>query len=625
MLEGIAPILSYRDDEAGLRVRRDELLLLCNSEVDGARDALVGICARRVARVAGGATAIAGAACITFLSGLTYGVKALLGITLFAREPPVTSILVAAVLLVPLAMALGWTAARLRMRMAIERALQPTSDVRLDVARLEHAPPLALLSARVDSLELHSVWVPLVGWALVAPLSMHLTLALLVGWVGIGRLQEFDWWILTSLVLTGEQFPDGECDFVEQVASPLPLQIICEMMGIPAEHEAQIFQWTNVILGVGDPEYVGSFEQLMGVLMQMIADAASPIAIIGGAGWHAKARAHFTNFADRIGLPVAGAFRRQDAISNASKVWAGNLGYGPGPKLVERIKAADLVIAIGARLGEATTDSYTLITPDHPGQLLVHVHPDPDELGRVYRPDLAICADMAEFAEAADLWDDDVVPFDAGEEAHNEWLDWTTAQPAPYPLDMAACVTRMRETWPDDAIICNGAGNFSGWWHRFWHYNGFPTQLAPTAGAMGYGVPAAVAAALRHPERQVVALAGDGDFLMNGQELATAVQYGCNLTVVLIDNGTYGTIRMHQEREFPGRVSGTTLHNPDFAALAVAYGGWAQRVETTDQFISALAEAKDRTGLRLIHALIDPEQLSAGGATISGLRAKAKG
>ena len=363
----------------------------------------------------------------------------------------------------------------------------------------------------------------------------------------------------------------------------------------------------------------------MGVLMRMIEDAASPVAIVGGAGWHAKAREHFTSFAERIGLPVAGAFRRQDAISNASPVWAGNLGYGPGPKLVERVKAADLVIAIGARLGEATTDSYTLITPDHPGQLLVHVHPDPDELGRVYRPDLAICADMGEFAEAADLWDDDVVPFDAGEEAHNQWLDWTTAAPAPYPLDMAACVTRMRETWPGSTIICNGAGNFSGWWHRFWHYDGFPTQLAPTAGAMGYGVPAAVAAALRHPERQVVALAGDGDFLMNGQELATAVQYGCNLTVILIDNGTYGTIRMHQEREFPGRVVGTTLHNPDFAALAVAYGGWAQRAETTDQFTTALAEAKDRTGLRLIHALIDPEQLSAGGATISGLRAKAKG
>ena len=360
----------------------------------------------------------------------------------------------------------------------------------------------------------------------------------------------------------------------------------------------------------------------MGVLMDMIGDAAAPVAIVGGAGWHAKARDHFAAFAERIGLPVAGAFRRQDAISNASPVWAGNLGYGPSPKLTARIKAADLIIAVGARLGEATTDSYTLVTPDHPGQLLVHIHPDPDELGRVYRPDLAICADMAEFAEAAALWDDDLLSFDSGAEAHREWLDWTTAKPAPYALDMAACVTAMRGALPDDSIICNGAGNFSGWWHRYWHYNGFPTQLAPTAGAMGYGVPAAVAAALRHPERTVVALAGDGDFLMNGQELATAMQYGCDLLVVLVDNSAYGTIRMHQEREFPARVSGTTLHNPDFAALASAYGGWSARVETTAQFTAALAEAQNRKGLRLLHLIINVEQLSAGGATVSGLRAR---
>lgn len=363
----------------------------------------------------------------------------------------------------------------------------------------------------------------------------------------------------------------------------------------------------------------------MGALMGLLEDAAAPIAIVGGAGWHAKAREHFTEFAERIGLPVAGAFRRQDAIPNSSKVWAGNLGYGPNPKLVQRIKEADLILAVGARLGEATTDGYTLITPDHPGQTLVHVHPDPNELGHVYRADLAICADMAEFAETAALWDDDIVSFDAGREAHREWLEWTTAAPAPYALDMAACVTAMREALPDDSIICNGAGNFSGWWHRYWHYNGFPTQLAPTAGAMGYGVPAAVAAALRHPERTVVALAGDGDFLMNGQELATAVQYGCDMLVVLVDNGSYGTIRMHQEREFPERISGTTLHNPDFAALAIAYGGWARRVETTAEFNAALAEAKDRKGLRLLHLIIDVEQLSAGGATVSGLRARAKG
>ncbi|WP_374591326.1 thiamine pyrophosphate-binding protein [Novosphingobium sp.] len=363
----------------------------------------------------------------------------------------------------------------------------------------------------------------------------------------------------------------------------------------------------------------------MGALMGLLEDAAAPIAIVGGAGWHAKAREHFTEFSERIGLPVAGAFRRQDAIPNSSKVWAGNLGYGPNPKLVQRIKEADLILAVGARLGEATTDGYTLITPDHPGQTLVHVHPDPNELGHVYRADLAICADMAEFAETAALWDDDIVSFDAGREAHREWLEWTTAAPVPYALDMAACVTAMRDALPDDSIICNGAGNFSGWWHRYWHYNGFPTQLAPTAGAMGYGVPAAVAAALRHPERTVVALAGDGDFLMNGQELATAVQYGCDMLVVLVDNGAYGTIRMHQEREFPERISGTTLHNPDFAALAIAYGGWARRVETTAEFNAALAEAKDRKGLRLLHLIIDVEQLSAGGATVSSLRARAKG
>jgi acetolactate synthase-1/2/3 large subunit len=362
----------------------------------------------------------------------------------------------------------------------------------------------------------------------------------------------------------------------------------------------------------------------MGAMMRLIEDAAAPVAIVGGAGWHAKARAHFTEFAERIGLPVAGAFRRQDAIPNSSTAWAGNLGYGPSPKLVKRIKQADLVLAIGARLGEATTDSYTLVTPDHPGQLLVHVHPDPDELGRVYCPDLAICADMAEFAESAALWDDDIVPFDAGAVAHREWLDWSSPQPNGHALDMGQVVAAMRAALPDDTIICNGAGNFSGWWHRYWHYNGFPCQLAPTAGAMGYGVPAAVAAAKRFPGKSVVALAGDGDFLMNGQELATAAQYGCDMLVILVDNAAYGTIRMHQEREFPARVSGTTLANPDFAALARAFGGWAERVETTEQFGVALAEAQARKGIRLLHLVIDVEQLSAGGASVSGLRAKAK-
>ncbi len=361
----------------------------------------------------------------------------------------------------------------------------------------------------------------------------------------------------------------------------------------------------------------------MQAMMALIADAAAPVAIIGGAGWNAKARAHFQLFAERLGIPVATAFRRQDAISPASAVYAGNLGYGPNPALVERVKQADLILAIGARLGEATTDGYTVPPLTAPERKLVHVHPDANELNRVYPADLAICASMDEFAESAALWDDgETIDFDAGAEAHAEWEDWATAHPNGHALDMGQAVQFMRDTLPADTIICNGAGNFAGWWHRYWRYEGFPTQLAPTCGAMGYGVPAAVAAAMRYPQRTVVAVAGDGDFLMNGQELATAVQHGANLLVIVVDNSAYGTIRMHQEREFPGeeRISATRLANPDFAAFAEAFGGWSARAGTTEEFKHALVEAQGRGGVRLIHCTIDIEQLAASGASISGLR-----
>ena len=358
----------------------------------------------------------------------------------------------------------------------------------------------------------------------------------------------------------------------------------------------------------------------MSAMLAMIGDAASPVAIIGGAGWNAKARDYFTQFAERIGIPVATAFRRQDAIPPSSSVYAGNLGYGPNPKLIERIKSADLVLAVGARLGEATTDGYTLVTPDHPDQLLIHVHPDPAELNRVYRADLAICADMPEFAEAAALWDDDLLSFDAGAEAHAEWLDWSTPGEDGTMLDLARCLATAREMLPADASICNGAGNFSGWWHRYWPYQGYPSQLAPTAGAMGYGVPAAIAGRLRLPDRLTIAVAGDGDFLMNGQELATAAQHGVDLLVIVVDNSAYGTIRMHQEREFPGRVQSTELANPDFARLAEAFGGWSARIETTDQFAPALADALGRTGIRLLHCVTEIERLNAAGTTVTSLR-----
>jgi acetolactate synthase I/II/III large subunit len=359
----------------------------------------------------------------------------------------------------------------------------------------------------------------------------------------------------------------------------------------------------------------------LSAMMALLADAAAPLAILGGAGCNEKARHYFAAFAERIGLPVATAFRQQDAISPSSPVHAGNLGYGPNPKLVERVKAADLLLIVGTRLGEASTDSYSLIEPDHPRQTLVHVYPDPEELNRVYAADLAICADTGEFAESAALWDlGEIIPFGAGAEAHAEWKEWSTPGSDGTEPDLARCLALARETLPADSIICNGAGNFSGWWHRYWRYEGFPSQLAPTSGAMGYGVPAAVAAALRFPERQVVAVAGDGDFLMNGQELATAVQYGCDMLVIVVDNSSYGTIRMHQEREFPGRVSGTDLANPDFAALGKAYGAWSAKAKTTDEFAAALAEAQKQKGLRLIHLVTDIERLTAGGATVSGLR-----
>ena len=360
----------------------------------------------------------------------------------------------------------------------------------------------------------------------------------------------------------------------------------------------------------------------MTTLTDMLRDATDPIAIIGGAGWSDKAKHYFAQYAERIGLPVAVAFRRQDNFPNESPVYAGNLGYGPNPKLTQRIKDADLVLAVGARLGEATTDGYTLITPDHPDQILVHVHPDPDELNHVYRTDLPICAEMNEFAEQVALWDDDLLTFDAGKAAHQDYLEWSTPQPSAAKLDLGLCVAAMQKMLPADAIICNGAGNFSGWWHRYWKYGAFPSQLAPTSGAMGYGVPASVAAALRFPDRVSVVIAGDGDFMMNGQELATAIQYDANLLVLVIDNGSFGTIRLHQEREYPARLSATSLKNPDFAKLAEAYGGWSATVATTEEFAPALAESMKRKGLRLLHLKTDVEFLTAAGATVSGLRGK---
>ena len=372
------------------------------------------------------------------------------------------------------------------------------------------------------------------------------------------------------------------------------------------------------IAPLAQPPCAGAMEAMFGLLK----DATNPVAIIGGAGWCRDAAHHFATFAWRHGIPTAAAFRRQDAISNECGVYAGQLGYGPNPRLQQRIREADLLLVVGARLGESTTDGYKLVTPDHPEQLLIHIHPDPNELGRVFKADLPICADMGEFAEmAADWHDPELVRFKSGEEAHREWLEWSEPTPREgVRLDLGPCVKAMRETLPTDTIICNGAGNFSGWWHRYWRYGVMPTQLAPTSGTMGYGLPAAVAAAIRFKDRPVVCVAGDGDFLMNGQELATAAQYGADLLVILVDNGAYGTIRMHQERDYPERVSATQLANPDFVKMAEAYGGWAERVETTEAFAPALARSLERGGIRLLHCVTDVEVIT-NQTTITALHA----
>ena len=354
-------------------------------------------------------------------------------------------------------------------------------------------------------------------------------------------------------------------------------------------------------------------------LVDLLGDACAPLAIVGGADWSAGAAHHFAHFAEEIGLPVATAFRRQDACSSSSPVYAGSLGYGPNPGLARRVRDADLLLVVGARLGEATTDGYTLLTPDHPGQVLVHVHPDATELQSVYRTDLAICADVHEFCDSLAHESFDLIPFADGAQAHAEWAAWATPVPRDgVALDLGPCVAAMRAALPADTILCNGAGNYAGWWHRYWRYGAHGTQLAPTGGAMGYGVPAAVAAALRRPQARVVALAGDGCFLMNGQELATAAARGLRLLAIVVDNGSYGTIRMHQERTFPGRVSGTALGNPDFAALARAHGGWAETVTRTEDFAPALARALDQPGLALLHLRTDVEQITPA-STLSAL------
>ncbi len=361
-------------------------------------------------------------------------------------------------------------------------------------------------------------------------------------------------------------------------------------------------------------------------LQKLLWSAARPIAILGGTRWSAQAVQRFTRFAERFSLPVATSFRRQMIFPSEHACYAGDLGIGPNPKLLARIKEADLILLVGGRLSEMPSQSYTLFDIPAPRQPLVHVHPDPGELGKVYRPHLAINASPTAFAAALEMAQPpgNIVWADRTHAAHAEFLAWTdlAAVDPPGRFQMNKAMAHLRKTLPADTIICNGAGNFAVWAHRFWRYNHFASQLAPTSGSMGYGIPAAVGAKRIFPERQVLALTGDGDFLMNGQEFATAVQYGLSIVVVLLDNGMYGTIRMHQEREYPGRISATMLKNPDFAAYARAFGGHGERVETTEEFAPALERALKSGKPAILHCIIDPEAITPT-TTLTALREKA--
>ncbi len=346
-------------------------------------------------------------------------------------------------------------------------------------------------------------------------------------------------------------------------------------------------------------------------VVDRIARAERPFCIVGGGGWSAAAAAALARAAEKLNLPVGAAFRCQDYLDNRHPCYAGDVGIGINPALATRVRDADVILALGARLGEMTTSGYTLIRPPVPDQVLVHVHADPNELGRVYRPELAVCARPGPFAEQLALAARPRA--DRGSwraAARHDYEGWQQPQPTPGALRMETVVAHLNAVLPDDAILTNGAGNYTGWLHRYYRYRTFRTQLAPTSGSMGYGLPAAIAAKLEHPGRTVVCLAGDGCFQMVSQEFATAVQAGAAVVVLVCDNGMYGTIRMHQAREYPGRPSGTRLVNPDFAALARAHGGFGATVADDAAFPDAFAAARAAGAPAILHLKLDPRALT---------------
>ncbi|WP_128290499.1 thiamine pyrophosphate-binding protein [Afifella aestuarii] len=361
-------------------------------------------------------------------------------------------------------------------------------------------------------------------------------------------------------------------------------------------------------------------------LGHLLRSARRPMAILGGSRWSETAVADFAAFAERTGLPVATSFRRAHLFPSDHPNYAGDLGIGPNPKLAERVRQADLILLVGGRFSEMPSSSYTLVDVPVPSQNFVHVHPGAEELGRVYQPTLAIQATPQAFAKALVRAELDVgAPAQEAGAAHQDFLDWS-GKPLPVPgrFQYAEAMTWLRDRVPPETIICNGAGNYAGWIHRYYRFRRFATQLAPVSGSMGYGVPAAVLAKRLYPERIVVAFAGDGCFLMNGQEFSTAVQHDIPIIVIVVDNSMYGTIRMHQESRYPDRISATRLSNPDFAAYARAFGGHGETVATTEEFAPAFERALASGKPAILHCFIDPEAITPA-RTLSELRGSKAG
>ena len=395
----------------------------------------------------------------------------------------------------------------------------------------------------------------------------------------------------------------------------LPEDMLTEMVSArPTTRVEPVQAWS-------DP---GALRQMREMLMQ----AQKPFVIAGGGGWTPQSAQALQRFAENWKLPVGNAFRFQDTFDNHHPLYAGDVGIGLNPKLAQRIKESDLIIAIGPRLGEMTTGGYTLMEAPRSQQKLIHIHSSAEELNRVFQADLAILSTMNAAARSLEVLSAPVsVVWESwSSQAHTDYLGNQVPQQLPGEIDMAAIIKTINRLLPDDAVLTNGAGNFASWVHRFHQHHGlakgFKTQLAPTVGSMGYGVPAGIAANIL-TGRTVITIAGDGDFLMNGQELATAVQFGAKTIIVLLNNGMYGTIRMHQEKYYPEHVSGSDLKNPDFVALAKAYGYAGARITKTQEFENVFKEALKRSEGTLIEVMLNPEVITTRG-TLSAIRELAK-